>query len=167
MRLRLNRDSRCSSSMQICFLRRKIYRRQCVIRQHDHPLPEKVMALPIYIGTPPDRNNILKKNQGPFSKCPFSQQEHQILPTGTSNTRRMQPQHLWLFRVGVHHQVLTMWLPHASHLNNKERIREGTLRGCECNKLEPQSWLVVIFCSLFAVLSVQRPNSRDHSLSVC
>ena len=79
----------------------------------------------------------------------------------------MQPQHPWLFRVGAHQQVLAMWLPHASHLNNKERLREGTLRGSTCKKLQPRSWLVVIFIYLFVVLSLQRPNARDDSLSVC
>ena len=31
------------------------------IRQSDQPLPEKVMALPIYIGSPSDRNSIVDK----------------------------------------------------------------------------------------------------------
>ena len=32
-----------------------------MIRQNDHPLPEKVMALPIYVGIPSDRNNSILK----------------------------------------------------------------------------------------------------------
>ena len=49
-----------------------------VIRQNDHPLPEKVMALPIYVGTPFDQNGILKTLTG-FFKMLF-------LPAGTPNT---------------------------------------------------------------------------------
>ena len=71
--------------MQILFLRRKIHRRRCVIRQNDHPLPEKVLALPIYVGIPSIRNCILKNSQGVFqlalspnwnTKTPYGNIEH-------------------------------------------------------------------------------------------
>ena len=158
LRARFNRNSLCSFPMQILFVRRKIHRRRCVIRQNDHPLPEKVMALPIYICIPSIRNRILKKAQGVFQNA-LSPNRNTNTPYGnTPNTRRMQRQHPWLFRVGAHQQVLAMWLPHASHLNNKEQLREGTLRGSDHKNSQPRSWLVVIF--IFSVCGALTPTAE-------
>jgi len=81
MRARFNRNSLCSFPMQILFVRRKIHRRRSVIRQNDHPLPEKVMALPIYICIPSFRNCILKKSQGVFQN-PLSPNRNTNTPYG-------------------------------------------------------------------------------------
>ena len=80
-RARFNRISLSFFPMQILFVRGKIHRRRSVIRQNDHPLPEKVMALPIYICIPSFRNCILKKSQGVFQN-PLSPNRNTNTPYG-------------------------------------------------------------------------------------
>ena len=139
------------------FLRRKIHRRRSVIRQIDHPPPEKTMALHIYFGILSDRKSILRNSLGGFSKCSLLPTGTQILPTRTSSTRRMQQKHLGC------PEVMTMWRPHASHLNNKERLREGTLRG----RVSAKPRAAELACGIFFSLWCSQSNDRVPVTPAC